>query len=232
MSRNPLYLHENQKMKHIYRLFIALLTVFAMNSCSSLPANDTSALPDMPQDTLIDFIKARATPRNQFLNMAKGHWKWKTALENAEAERILARCSVSNDTLFVDTHFRFIAFDYRELDDLFLFTIARYDPSGDSSELFHFTLDKKEHLLISCTKIGKWRKDRLYEYNSRLSYAKDGRSLIVNARSDRKKAQKGIPVIAIGKTSVRYDFFGTGTKSRLLHEAHKEVEETVIAAGN
>jgi len=211
-------------MRYFFYLSATVLAVFVLSNCTQTPVT-SDGTKEAPQDTLIDFIKSHAMPRRQFQNMVKMHWDRKDTLQRTSLDQLLLRCGINNDTLLIDTHFRYIALDYEELNDLFLFTVAKYTRSCDSTELYHFTLDTKEHLLFSCTKIGSSCKDETTTYTSHLSYAKDGRSLIVNTRSDRKIRQNGEPFIVTDKTSTRYDFFATGTKSRLLHEAHKQYRE-------
>lgn len=60
------------------------------------------------------------------------------------------------------------------------------------------------------------------ERTARLSYAKDGLSLIVNAKSAYETSGSYPHKLTTDKSSTRYDFKDDKTTFRLLHKAHDE----------
>jgi len=219
-----LYIGGKPVMHRLFYFFFSLTAAFFLYSCNATPDTAETAFVDEKQDTLIDFIKMRSQPREQFSNLIKVRWKRHPQVEQQVIEQLIARSvnDVNNDTIFPDTGMRYIVFDHQDLENLFLFSIACWKPDSNYTRLYHFTLDKKEHLLFGCTLIGKSYRLGKSEYSSRLSYAKDGLSLIVNSRADRHLPHKEL---LIDKWSERFDFREMKTDYRLLHEAHKRASE-------
>ena len=202
-------------MKTLYLLALPGLVFLA--SCSS-PTDSPAVATVDKQDTLIDFVKGRSLPRLPFLNMRKTKWRKQPAASHDEIAAIMLRSVNNNDTLPSDTLSVYHWLDYNDLDKLFLFSVARRDQGGYTS-LYHFTLNKETRTLLGCTLIGTSRKGTKHTCNDRLSYAEDGKSLIVNGKS---QVLLDNGAVLVNKCSIRYDFFPDATKTRVLHDVQKE----------
>ncbi len=197
--------------------FLAFPGLFFLLSCTSSPEERVTVRVNK-QDTLIDFIKARALPREHFVNMKKTEWDKHPPALHQEIAALLQRSVRNNDTLPFDTLSVYHWVDFTELDLLFLFSVARRDQGGYVS-LYHFTLNKSSRELFGCTMIGTARHGNKHICNDKLTYAKDGKSLIVNGKS---KALLDNGAVLVNKCSIRYDFFPDETRSRVLHDVQKE----------
>jgi hypothetical protein len=200
--------------------FITLFVfvIFFLWACKNRIDN-FEAPPAVHYDTLVDQIKAQAKPRESFITVSKVRWHKFPNADISFIEGVMRRSVKNNDTLPADTASVYHVYDFRELDTLFFFSISRCDP-GQFVSLYHFTLDKVTGELYGCTLIGSGRKAPGHTLVEKLSYSRDGRSLIVNSTEERTEEKK----LVIDKCSVRFDFGKDSTWNRLLHNAHKEKE--------
>jgi hypothetical protein len=203
-----------------------IITALCLTACNSRET-DTFAKekrPSYPQDTLTDFIKSHSLPRERFANLVKIDWEQKPALKAEHIVHLFGRyrSNSNNDTLFADSGRLFVPFDFAEIGDKLLFSIASYDSLTNAADLYHFSFDRNNRMLYGCTKIGSSMEHKGTERTARLSYAKDGLSLIVNTKSAYETSGSYPHKLTTDKSSTRYDFEEDKTTFRLLHKADDE----------
>ncbi|MDX5346731.1 MAG: hypothetical protein LPJ89_07130 [Hymenobacteraceae bacterium] len=164
-------------MKIIYTLLVFVV----LSSCSNqklkeesfdLPANESLAMP-------LETIKANSIERKTYYNLDSIVHELK-AVDSTFFKQYFSGLTFSNikdHKLEFDPYSRYYFFDYKEVEDLALFSIIHNDEVGYDN-LYHFTYDKEKNQMLYVDFLAATGSDGGQNNVDRLRYNQAGDSLI------------------------------------------------------